>query len=131
MKPKLYGYIYHILKAYAQRLRDEYPNLTIRNATVFESAIREFSRYGYIELVDGKRGIPAWLPDRLVRTIKRVKYKPIWMPGPNYPYSGFISDFLRPSMKRGKIVWHHSKKGNKNWWKPGWQPGAENKNQPS
>ena len=66
MKPKLYGLIHAILVLYAQRLRDEYPNLTIRNETVFESAIRELSRLGYIELVDGKRGIPAWVPDGMI-----------------------------------------------------------------
>lgn len=117
MKPKLYGLIHAILVLYAQRLRDEYPNLTIRNETVFELAIRELSRLGYIELVDGKRGIPAWLPDGMIRTIKRVKYEPIWMPGPNFPDSTFMEDFLQPSMKCGKVVWHHSpsKTANKKW----------------
>ena len=117
MKPKLYGIIHCILVTYAQLLRDKHPNLRIRNATVFKSAIRELSRLGYIELVDAKRGIPAWLPDWMIRTIRRVKYKPIWMPGPKFPDNGFMEDFLRPSMKRGKIVWHHSpsKTANKRW----------------
>lgn len=93
MKPNIYGLIRCILVAYAQGLRDKYPDQTIRNATVFESAIPELSRLGYIELVDGRHGIPAWLPDQMIRTIKRVKYQPIWMPGPNFPDSGLVEDF--------------------------------------
>jgi hypothetical protein len=43
---------------YARRLRHEYEDNTIRNAFVFESAIRELSRLKYIMLVDGKVNIP-------------------------------------------------------------------------
>ena len=117
MKPKIYGLIRSILVAYAQDLRDKYPGLTIRNETVFASAIRELSRHGYIQLVDGRRGVPAWLPEPLVRTLRRVKYQPIWMPGPRFPDSAFVEKYLWPSMKNGEIVWHHSpsKTAHKKW----------------
>jgi hypothetical protein len=68
--------------SYANLLRQRYPERIIRNATVFESAICEFSRLGYIQLVDARREIPSDLPEFLVRTIKRMKRQPVWVPGP-------------------------------------------------
>lgn len=107
-RSKIYGLIRSILVAYAGGLREKYPGLMIRNEAVFASALRELSRHGYIQLVDGRRGIPTWLTEGLVRTVRRVKYHPIWMPGPRFPDSGFVEKYLWPSMQDGKIVWHHS-----------------------
>lgn len=56
---------------YANLLRANYPDKTIRNAAVFASGVPEFARLGYIELVDARTGIPEGIPDFLIRTIKR------------------------------------------------------------
>jgi hypothetical protein len=107
--PKLGGYVRSICRMYARRLRHEYKDNTIRNAFVFESAIRELSRLEYIMLVDGKVNIPPWLPEALVYTIKRVKYHPIWMPTLKLLYlDGFMFEILLPTIEDGEIVWHYS-----------------------
>ena len=49
------------------------------------SAVPEFARLGFIELVDARSGIPDSIPDFLVRSIKRAKHQPIWIPGVNFP----------------------------------------------
>lgn len=115
--PKLQGLIHCILVRYAQFLRRKYPQLKIRNKDVFASGIREMARLGYIELVDGTKEIPDWLPDWLVRTVKRVKYHPIWMFGPRFPDNALMELRLRPRIKDGRIVWRHtpSKTAHKRW----------------
>lgn len=93
---------------YANLLRTKYPDKTIRNAAVFDSAIRECSRLGYIELINSKRNMPANLPKRIVQTLKRVRHFPIWIMGPNFPDDPWsMFDQLRPSMQGDEIVWHH------------------------
>jgi hypothetical protein len=67
-------------QAYARDLRRRYPAMTIRNAQVFPSIIRELARYGYVELVEGKKRIPDWLLPDQVYTVWRAKYVPIWLP---------------------------------------------------
>jgi hypothetical protein len=82
------------------------------------TAIPEMAKHGYIELVDGAKEIPGWVPDSLVRTIKRVKYKPIWLPGPKFPDEPLDMDkYLWPTFEPGEIVWHHatSADANKRW----------------
>jgi hypothetical protein len=85
LKENVHGLLESLFVGYANCLRADHPELKIRNATVLTSAIREFARLGYIELVDRRSGIPEDIPDFLVRAIKRVKHQPIWIPGPNFP----------------------------------------------
>jgi hypothetical protein len=93
---------------YANLLRANYPERTIRNAALFASGVPEFARLGYIELVDARAGIPEDIPDFLVRTIKRAKYQPIWIPGPNFPDDPMdIYDQMKPSMSGDEVVWQH------------------------
>lgn len=78
------------------------------NAAVFVSGVPEFARRGYIELVDARTGIPGSIPAFLVRTIKRAKHQPIWIPGPNFPDEPVdMYEQMRPSMRGNEIVWQH------------------------
>jgi len=44
----------------------------------------------------------------LGRTIKRAKYQPIWIPGPNFPDDPMdIYEQMKPSMRGDEIVWQH------------------------
>jgi hypothetical protein len=70
---------------YASLLRSNYPDTSIQNGEVFASGVPEFARLGYIERVDARTIIPDGFPPGLVRTIKRAKHQPIWIPGPNFP----------------------------------------------
>jgi hypothetical protein len=109
VRPKLHAYIRSICRMYARQLRQDYKDNKIRNAFVFDSAIPELARLGYIALVDGRIEIPSWLPEELVYTIKRVKYHPIWMPSPKLlRLDAWMFEILWPTMKDGKIVWHYS-----------------------
>ncbi len=93
---------------YANLLRERYPERTIRNAAVFASGVPEFARLGYIELVDAGIGIPDDIPPSLVRTIKRAKYQPIWVPGPNFPDDALdVDEQMRPSLRGDEIIWEH------------------------
>jgi hypothetical protein len=80
----MHGLLESIFATYAGMLRDKYPNRTIRNATVFASAITAFERLGFIESVDARIGIPKDVPEPVVTTIKRAR-PPIWVPGRNFP----------------------------------------------
>ena len=103
---------------YANRLRENYPMRIIRNGAVFASAVREFARLGYIELVDARTSIPDGLPPRLVRTIKRAKHQPIWIPGPHFPDDPLdIFDQMKPSMRGSQIVWQHVPAKRRNTWR--------------
>jgi hypothetical protein len=62
-------------------------------AAVFSSAISEFARFGYIELIDIRVGIPEGTPDVFVPTIKRAR-PPIWIPGKNFPDDPWASLIL-------------------------------------
>jgi hypothetical protein len=97
----MYGLLESIFAEYADRLRANYPDRTIRNAAVFASGVPEFARLGLIELVDARTGIPEGIPDFLVRTIKRAKHQPIWIPGPNFPDDPMdIYEQMKPLMRR-------------------------------
>jgi hypothetical protein len=85
LQANLHGLVESLFKDYARQLRADYPKQTIRNSVVITSAVQEFARLGYIELVDVRLGIPADIPKRLVRTIKRSRHHPIWIPGPGFP----------------------------------------------
>ena len=89
---------------YAKQLRASYPGRIIRNAAVFVSGVPEFARLGFIELVDARSGIPEGIPDFLVRTIKRTKHQPIWIPGVNFPDEPFYIPAKRPSTWRLRAV---------------------------
>jgi hypothetical protein len=78
-RQNLHALLKEIFSMYAVDLRARYSGQTIRNADVFDSAIREFSRLNYIELVDCSRGVPAGVPSVLVRRLKRVRHHPIWI----------------------------------------------------
>jgi hypothetical protein len=93
---------------YANQLRATYPGRIIRNAAVFVSGVPEFGRLGFIELVDARSGIPEGIPDFLVRTIKRAKHQPIWIPGVNFPDDPFdIYERMKASMRNNEVVWRH------------------------
>jgi hypothetical protein len=93
---------------YANLLREKHPTRIIRNAEVFASALPEFARLGFIELVDTRYGIPKDLPGFLVRTIKRAKHQPIWIPGLNFPDNPFdIYEQMKASLRNNEVVWQH------------------------
>jgi tRNA A37 N6-isopentenylltransferase MiaA len=93
---------------YANQLRAKYPGRIIRNAAVFASGVPEFARLGLIELVDARRGIPEGIPDFLVRTIKRAKHQPIWIPGVNFPDDSMdIYDQMKASLQNNEVIWEH------------------------
>ncbi len=97
-----------IIVQYANQLRAEYPSQKIRNAAVFASAIPVFARWGYIELVNAKTGIPKRIPEFLVDRIRRARRQPIWIPSANLPIEPFdIFDEMKPSMRGDAIVWQH------------------------
>ena len=80
--------------------------------------MKEFARLGYIELVDARTGILDGLPASLVRTIKRAKHQPIWIPGPNYPDAPWeIYDLMRPSMRGDVVVWQHVQSKRRSTWR--------------
>jgi len=94
---------------YANQLRAKYPGRKIRNAAVFASAIPEFERFGYIELVDTRAGIRNGIPEFLVDTIKRSKRQPIWIPSRNFPvHLPDIAKEMKPSIQGDAIVWRHT-----------------------
>jgi hypothetical protein len=105
---------------YANPLRANYPGQTIRNAAVFASGVPEFARLGFIELVDARTGIPEGTPDYLVRTIKRAKHQPIWVPGVNFPDNPLdIYEQMKPSMRDNVVVWRHFPSKRRNSWRRG------------
>ena len=85
---------------------------------MFLSGVPEFARRGFIELVDARTGIPEGLPAFLVRTIKRAKYQPIWIRGPNFPDDPFdIYEQMKPSMRGDEIVWQHFPSKRRSSWR--------------
>jgi hypothetical protein len=102
---------------YANLLRSNYPDKTIRNGEVFASGVQEFARLGYIELVDARTGIPDGLPAFLVRTIKRAK-PPIWIPGPNFPDKPWeIDELMKPSLRGNEVVWQQCPSKRRSTWR--------------
>jgi hypothetical protein len=94
---------------YANLLRRQYPDQTIRNAAVFDSAVKAFSRHGYIQLAPAGRAIPSDLPDFIVRTIKRAKHQPIWVPTGKLPKDLWdIFEQMKPTLHGKKIEWRHT-----------------------
>jgi hypothetical protein len=94
---------------YANQLRAAYPGRKIRNGAVFASAIPEFERLGYIELVDTRNGIRKGIPKVLIDRIKRSKRQPIWIPSRNFPVD--LSNIVRemtPSIRGDAVVWRHT-----------------------
>jgi hypothetical protein len=94
---------------YANQLRASYPGRKIRNGAVFASAIPEFERLGYIELVDTRNGVRKGIPKVLIDGIKRSKRQPIWIPSRNFPVD--LSNIVRemtPSIRGDAVVWRHT-----------------------
>jgi hypothetical protein len=113
----LHALLKAIFATYAADLRHRYKGHIIRNAAVFDSAIRECSRLGYIQLVNSKKDA-ADVPDLIARRLKRVKHFPIWIMGPNFPDEPMnLLDQLRPSMKGDKVIWHHHPSQTKTTWR--------------
>jgi hypothetical protein len=118
IRENMHGLLECTFVDYANRLRATYPERTIRNGAVFASGVPEFARLGYIELVDAKASIPGGLPPSLVRTIKRAKHQPIWIPGPNFPDDPWdIFDQMKPSIHADNIVWQHVPAKRRNTWR--------------
>jgi len=89
-------------------LRAKYPQQAIDDAAMCASGMPEFARLGYIELVDARINIPNGLPPGLVRTIKRAKYQPIWVPGRNFPNEPLdIFEQMQPSLRGNEIMWQN------------------------
>ena len=58
------------------------------------------------------------IPPFLVRTIKRSKRQPIWIPGANFPDDPFdIYEQMKPSMRGDEIVWQHCPSKRRNTWR--------------
>jgi hypothetical protein len=107
-RENMHGLLECIFVDYANLLRANYPDRTIRNTAVFVSGVPEFARLGLIELVDARTGIRDGIPDFVVRTIKRAKHQPIWIPGVNFPASlDDIFKQMKPFMRGNKVVWQH------------------------
>ena len=118
IKENMYGLLESIFSDYASQLRSNYPKQKIRNAAVFSSGVPEFARLGYIELVDARKGIPDGLPAGLVRTIKRVRHQPIWIPGPNFPDEPWdLYEQMKPSMRGNEVVWQHFPAKHRSSWR--------------
>ena len=122
IQENMHGLLEHMFVDYANLLRSKYPNKTIRNAAVFTSGVPEFARFGYIELIDARKGIPEEIPDFLVRTIKRSKRQPIWMPGPKFPDEPFdMYDQMKPYMLGNQLLWLHTPSQKPITWRIKWR----------
>ena len=118
LKENVHGLLESLFVGYAKDLRTRYPELRIRKAMVLNSAIREFARLRYIELVDGRLGVPQDIPDFLVRAIKRAKHQPIWIPGPNFPDDRWdLYHQMKPSIHGIEIAWQHTPAQKPNTWR--------------
>jgi len=114
----LHALLKAIFSTYAADLRHRYKGHIVRNAAVFDAAIRECSRLGYIELVS--RNEAADVPDLIARILKRVRHFPIWIMGPNFPDEPMnLLDQLRPAMNGDKVIWHHHPSRRKPTWRNG------------
>ena len=108
IRGNLHGLLEAIFRQYANLLRSKYRDKTIHNVGVFTSGVNEFARLGYIERVDARTRIPDGLPPGLVRTIKRAKHQPIWVPGPQFPDEPFdLFEIMKSSMRGEEVVWQH------------------------
>ena len=80
--------------------------------------VPEFARLGFIELVDARSGIPDSIPDFLVRTIKRAKHQPIWVPGVNFPDDPMdIYEQMKPFMRNNNVVWQYFPSKRRSSWR--------------
>ena len=114
----MHGLLECIFVDYANQLRASYPDRTILNATVFASGVPEFARLGFIELVDARSGIPDSIPDFLVRTIKRAKHQPIWVPGVNFPDDPMdIYEQMKPFMRNNNVAWQYFPSKRRSSWR--------------
>jgi hypothetical protein len=117
IKGNMHGLLEAIFVQYGKLLRSKYPEMTIRNANVFTSGVKELAKLGYIELVDARTKIPDGLPALLLRTIKRAK-PPIWIPGPKFPDEPLdIFKQMKPSLRGDEIVWEHIPAKRRNTWR--------------
>ena len=117
-KDNMHGLLECIFVEYANQLRANYPGRIIRNAKVFASGVPEFARLGFIELVNARSGIPEGIPDFLVRTIKRAKHQPIWIPGVNFPDDPWdINEQMKPYMLNDEVVWQHIPSKRRSTWR--------------
>jgi hypothetical protein len=118
IKDNMHGLLECIFVGYANQLRANYPGRIIRNAKVFASGVPEFARLGFIELVNARSGIPEGIPDFLVRTIKRAKHQPIWIPGVNFPDDPWdINEQMKPYMLNDEVVWQHIPSKRRSTWR--------------
>jgi hypothetical protein len=118
IEDNMHGLLECIFVDYANQLRANYPSQIIRNAKVFASGVPEFARLGFIELVDARSGIPEGIPDFLVRTIKRAKHQPIWIPGVNFPDDPWdINEQIKPYMLNDEVVWQHIPSKRRSTWR--------------
>jgi hypothetical protein len=108
IKENMHALLECLFVLYANELRMKYPGQTIRNAAVFRSGVPEFARLGFIRLVDARKGIPEGIRENVVRTVRRAKHQPIWIPGPKFPNNPMeIYDLMKASMRGNEVVWQH------------------------
>jgi hypothetical protein len=118
IQENMYGLLESLFEEYTKQLRSKYPERTIRNGAVLASGIPEFARLDYIELVDARTGIPDGLPSGLIRTIKRAKHQPIWIPGPNFPDDPLdMFEQMQPLVHADEIIWQHSLRKRRSTWR--------------
>ncbi len=118
IQENMHGLLEHIFIGYANLLRAKYPDKIIRNAEVFASGVPEFARLGYIQLVDSRKGIPQDIPEFLVRTAKRSKRQPIWIPGPRFPDDSFdMDEQMKPYLLGRQVLWLHAPSAKPNTWR--------------
>jgi hypothetical protein len=105
----IYPLLEYTLMDYANELRSEYPALKISNALVFEAAISELARRGFIELVDARKGIPAHVSQYHAQRVKRIKRQPVWIPTGKWPdWSDDILNIVRPYMRGNAVAWKYN-----------------------
>jgi hypothetical protein len=108
VEPKLFRLLLEMLRQYARQLREQNPGVVIRNAAVFESALRQLSKRKYIQVIGGSHDRPDWRTDVFDPLLQRVKNHPIWVPGPNFPGDTWdLFKIMQPSYRNGRIVWRH------------------------
>src|SRR3974377_1385324 len=65
---------------------------------VFPERTSAGSRERWGSGVDPAVGIPDWVPDAMVRTLRRRGYRPTWLPGPRFLDDGWLSDLIWSSL---------------------------------
>src|SRR4051794_39894266 len=105
MEPRIDSFLTQFFLQYARDLREEHPSRDIRNKSVLESALREFSGRGLITLVTAE-DIPTWLPPGKMKLVRAKNGQPIWMPTKKLIENWIeIARALRPALDGDSLCW--------------------------